>query len=141
MNISINDYRMMCAEREVSRQRRIQALRLPTYTFTEEMLNCLTHALGAVLGVVGFLLSMRYLLPTGNVGAAASMVGAAVPCRKMPTAKCPHLRRVWTAKCRNLRRAWMARHRIGRMHPEKQPGQVMQSPCTGGAVRADTAAR
>lgn len=73
MNISINDYRIMCAEREVSRQRRIQALRLPTYTFTEEMLNCLTHAFGAVLGVVGFLMSMRFLLPTGNVGAAASM--------------------------------------------------------------------
>ena len=51
MNISINDYRMMYAQREVSRQSRIRALSLPTYTFNEELLNCVTHALGALLGL------------------------------------------------------------------------------------------
>ena len=36
MNISINDYRMMCAQREINRQRQIKTLCLPTYTFNEE---------------------------------------------------------------------------------------------------------
>lgn len=72
MNISISDYRNMCAKREVSRQRRIKALCLPNYTFTEEMLNCITHAIGALLGVVGFIMSMNLLLPTGNIAAIIS---------------------------------------------------------------------
>lgn len=73
MNISINDYRMMCAQREVSRQSRIKALSLPVYTFNEEMLNCVTHALGALLGVVGWIMSMKLLLADGNLTAILSM--------------------------------------------------------------------
>lgn len=73
MNISINDYRAMCAEREIGRQSRIKALQLPNYTLTEEVLNCITHALGAVLGIVGFILCMSILLPAGNFVATASM--------------------------------------------------------------------
>ena len=73
MNISINDYRTMCAEREIGRQSRIKALQLPNYTFTEEVLNCITHALGAVLGVAGFILCMNLLIPTANFVATASM--------------------------------------------------------------------
>ena len=73
MNISINDYRMMCAQREINRQRQIKTLCLPTYTFNEEMLNCLTHALGAVLGVVGWIMSMKPLLAAGNPIATLSM--------------------------------------------------------------------
>ena len=72
MNISINDYRTMYAKHEVSRQRRIKALSLPNYTFTEEMLNCVTHAIGAVLGVVGLFMTMSLLIPTGNIAAIAS---------------------------------------------------------------------
>lgn len=73
MNISINDYRMMYTQHEVSRQRRIKALSLPTYTFNEEMLNCITHALGALLGVVGWLMSMKLLIAAGNAVATVSM--------------------------------------------------------------------
>lgn len=72
MNISIADYRTMCAAREVSRQRRIKALSLPNYTFTEEMLNCITHAIGAIMGIVGLIMSMRLLVPTGNTAAVIS---------------------------------------------------------------------
>lgn len=73
MNISINDYRAMCAAREVRRQPIIQALSLPHYTFTEEILNCVTHAIGAVLGAIGFFMSFKQLLPTGNVCAIVAM--------------------------------------------------------------------
>lgn len=73
MNISINDYRMMCAQREQGRRRLIKALQLPDYTFTEELLNCVTHGLGAVLGAVGLFLSMNVLLPVRNVTATVSM--------------------------------------------------------------------
>ncbi len=73
MNISINDYRTMYAQHEVSRQRQIKALSLPTYTFNEELLNCVTHALGALLGVVGWIMSMKLLLPAGNPIATVSM--------------------------------------------------------------------
>lgn len=73
MNISINDYRMMYAQHEVSRQRQIKALSLPTYTFTEEMLNCFTHALGAMLGAAGWIMSMKLLLAAGNAAAIISM--------------------------------------------------------------------
>lgn len=73
MNISINDYRMMCMQREVARHSRIKALQLPDYTFTEEVLNCVTHALGAVLGFVGLVMSMDVVLPTGNLTATVSM--------------------------------------------------------------------
>ena len=73
MNISINDYRMMYTQHEVSRQRRIKALSLPTYTFIEEMLNCVTHALGALLGVIGWLMSMKLLIAAGNAVATVSM--------------------------------------------------------------------
>lgn len=73
MNISINYYREMCAEREASRRSRIKALQLPDYTFTEEVLNCITHAIGAVMGVVGFIVCTNILLPTGNFVATVSM--------------------------------------------------------------------
>lgn len=73
MNISINDYRMMYTQHEASRQRRIKALSLPTYTFNEEMLNCVTHALGALLGVIGWLMSMKLLIAAGNAVATVSM--------------------------------------------------------------------
>ena len=73
MNISINDYRMMYTQHEASRQRRIKALSLPTYTFIEEMLNCVTHALGALLGVIGWLMSMKLLIAAGNAVATVSM--------------------------------------------------------------------
>ena len=73
MNISINDYRMMYARREASRQSRIKALSLPIYTFNEEMLNCVTHALGAVLGIAGWLMSMKLLTAAGNSVATLSM--------------------------------------------------------------------
>ena len=73
MNISINDYRMMYAQREVSRQSRIRALSLPTYTFNEELLNCVTHALGALLGLVGWMMSLKLLIPAGNMTATLSM--------------------------------------------------------------------
>ena len=73
MNISINDYRMMYTQHEASRQRRIKALSLPTYTFNEEMLNCVTHALGALLGVIGWLMSMKLLSAAGNAVATVSM--------------------------------------------------------------------
>ena len=73
MNISINDYRMMYAQHEVSRQRQIKALSLPTYTFNEELLNCATHALGALLGAVGWIMSMKLLLAAGNMTATLSM--------------------------------------------------------------------
>lgn len=73
MNISINDYRMMYARREASRQSRIKALSLPIYTFNEEMLNCVTHALGAVLGIAGWLMSMKLLTAAGNAVATLSM--------------------------------------------------------------------
>ena len=73
MNISINDYRMMYAQREVSRQSRIKALSLPIYTFNEEMLNCVTHAIGAILGVVGWIMSMKLLIAAGNAVAILSM--------------------------------------------------------------------
>ncbi len=72
MNISISDYRVMCAKREVGRQRRIKALSLPSYTFTEEMLNCITHAIGAIMGIAGLIMSMMLLIPTGNVAAITS---------------------------------------------------------------------
>ena len=73
MNISINDYRMIYAQHEVSRQRRIKALSLPIYTFNEELLNCVTHALGALLGVVGWFMSMKLLMAAGNITATLSM--------------------------------------------------------------------
>ena len=73
MNISINDYKAMCAERETNRRSRIKALQLPDYTFTEEVLNCVTHAVAAVLGVVGFMMCMNILLPAGDFVATASM--------------------------------------------------------------------
>ena len=73
MNISLNDYRMMYAQREVNRQSRIKALSLPIYTFNEEMLNCVTHALGALLGVAGWAMSMKLLLAAGNTAATLSM--------------------------------------------------------------------
>ena len=73
MNISINDYRMMYAQREVGRQSRIKALSLPISTFNEEMLNCVTHALGALLGVVGWIMSMKLLMAAGNAIATLSM--------------------------------------------------------------------
>ena len=73
MNISINDYRMMYTQHEASRQRRIKALSLPTYTFIEEMLNCVTHAIGALLGVIGWLMSMKLLIAAGNAVATVSM--------------------------------------------------------------------
>ena len=73
MNISINDYRMMYTQHEASRQRRIKALSLSTYTLNEEMLNCVTHALGALLGVIGWLMSMKLLIAAGNAVATVSM--------------------------------------------------------------------
>ena len=73
MNMSINDYRMLYAQHEVSRQRQIKALSLPTYTFNEELLNCATHALGALLGVAGWIMSMKLLLAVGNPVATLSM--------------------------------------------------------------------
>jgi hemolysin III len=73
MNISINDYRMMYAQREVSRQSQIKALSLPTYTFNEEMLNCVTHALGALMGIVGWIMSLKLLIPACNPAATISM--------------------------------------------------------------------
>ncbi len=66
MNISINDYRLSYVRRERVRQKRIKALSLPSYTFTEEMLNCLTHAVGAVMGAVGLVVSMAMLVPSGD---------------------------------------------------------------------------
>ena len=63
----------MYTQHEVSRQRRIKALSLPTYTFIEEMLNCVTHALGALLGVIGWLMSMKLLIAAGNAVATVSM--------------------------------------------------------------------
>lgn len=73
MNISINDYRMMCAQREVSRQSRIKALNLPTYTFNEELLNCVTHVAGALFGLIGWIMSLKLLIPTGSLTATLSM--------------------------------------------------------------------
>lgn len=63
----------MYTQHEASRQRRIKALSLPTYTFNEEMLNCVTHALGALLGVIGWLMSMKLLIAAGNAVATVSM--------------------------------------------------------------------
>ena len=63
----------MYTQHEASRQRRIKALSLPTYTFIEEMLNCVTHALGALLGVIGWLMSMKLLIAAGNAVATVSM--------------------------------------------------------------------
>ncbi len=73
MNISINDYRMMYAQREAGRQSRIKALSLPAYTFNEELINSATHALGAILGAVGWIMSMKLLIPAGNLTATLSM--------------------------------------------------------------------
>ncbi|MBQ5544341.1 MAG: hemolysin III family protein, partial [Clostridia bacterium] len=79
MNISIHDYQAIAAgkvrraKREEWRHSRIEALRLPDYTFTEEVLNCATHALGAVLGAVGLLMSLRVLLHAGSTLAMTSM--------------------------------------------------------------------
>ncbi len=79
MNISIHDYQAIAAgkvrraKREEWRHSRIEALRLPDYTFTEEVLNCATHALGAVLGAVGLLMSLRVLLHAGSMLAMTSM--------------------------------------------------------------------
>lgn len=73
MNIPINDYRQTVAEREAWRHTRIQALCLPDYTFDEELLNCLTHAAGAVLGLVGLVICLNRLLPAGAVGPAVPM--------------------------------------------------------------------
>ena len=64
---------MIYAQHEVSRQRRIKALSLPIYTFNEELLNCVTHALGALLGVVGWFMSMKLLMAAGNITATLSM--------------------------------------------------------------------
>lgn len=80
MNISINDYRMMYAQREVGRQSRIKALNLPVYTFNEELINCVTHALGALLGLVGWVMSMKLLVPAGNLAATFSMCVFFVTC-------------------------------------------------------------
>jgi hemolysin III len=41
------------------------------------MLNCVTHAIGALLGIVGFIMSMKLLMPTGNI---AAIVSTAVFC-------------------------------------------------------------
>ena len=73
MNISINDYRMMYAQREASRQSRIRALNLPIYTFNEELINSATHALGAIMGMAGWLMSLKLLIPAGNMAATLSM--------------------------------------------------------------------
>ena len=69
----------MYTQHEASRQRRIKALSLPTYTFNEEMLNCVTHALGALLGVIGWLMSMKLLIAAGNAVATVSMSVFFVP--------------------------------------------------------------
>ncbi len=73
MNISINDYRMLYARHEAGRQSRIRALSLPVYTFNEELLNCATHALGALMGLVGWIMSLKLLIPAGNMTATLSM--------------------------------------------------------------------
>lgn len=73
MNISINDYRTMYLQHEKSRQSRIKALNLPTYSLSEEALNCFTHALGALAGIVGWIMSLRLLIPAGNTLATVSM--------------------------------------------------------------------
>lgn len=73
MNISVNDYRMMCAQRETGRQSRIRALNLPTYTLDEEILNSATHALGAFLALIGWVMCMKLLVPAGCVAAGVSM--------------------------------------------------------------------
>lgn len=73
MNISINDYRIMYAQREASRQSRIRALNLPIYTFNEELINSATHALGAIMGMAGWLMSLKLLIPAGNMAATLSM--------------------------------------------------------------------
>lgn len=72
MNTSISDYKTMYAQREISRQRRIKDLCLPNYTFNEELLNCITHAVGSLLGIIGFIVSMSLLLPGGNAAAVIS---------------------------------------------------------------------
>ena len=73
MNISINDYRMIYAQHEAGRQRQIQALSLPTYTFNEELLNCVTHAAGVIVGLIGWIMSLRLLIPAGNSTAGLSI--------------------------------------------------------------------
>ena len=73
MNITLHDNRTLWNAREAERSQRIKALRLPDYTLVEEILNSATHALGAALGLIGFLLCMRILLPVGNFTATASM--------------------------------------------------------------------
>ena len=84
MNISIYDVQTIAegrvprAKREAWRHSRIEALRLPDYTFTEEVLNCVTHAVGAVLGAVIFrlvyMVALRFHMPAFMLKLVSSVI-------------------------------------------------------------------